>query len=148
VREGELQRFIDAQDRGGTYTQALSELRAGRKRGHWIWFVFPQIAGLGFSEMSRRYAIGSREEASAYLEHSVLGGRLVECAEALLALPSTDATAVMGELDALKLRSSMTLFAQTAGADPAFARVLDRYFGGAGDQATEQRLGDQPDSVD
>jgi uncharacterized protein (DUF1810 family) len=133
-----LQRFVDAQDRGGAYAQALGELRAGAKRGHWIWFVFPQIAGLGFSEMSRRYAIGSLEEADAYLADSVLGARLVECASALLALPGDDAAAVMGELDAMKLRSSMTLFAQAEHADPAFAQVLDRYFGGVGDPATER----------
>jgi uncharacterized protein (DUF1810 family) len=125
----ERPRFRDAQDRNGTYTQALSELRAGRKRGHWIWFVFPQLAGLGTSEMSRRYAISSAEEADAYLAHPVLGPRLVECAQALLALPGNDPVAVMGgELDALKLRSSMTLFAGAAGADPAFKQVLGRYF--------------------
>lgn len=140
----ELERFIDAQDHGGTYTQALSELRGGRKRGHWIWFVFPQLAGLGSSETSRRYAIGSREEASAYLAHPVLGARLVECAQALLALPGTDPVAVMGELDAVKLRSSMTLFARADGADPAFVQVLERYFGGVADKATEQRLGNEP----
>jgi uncharacterized protein (DUF1810 family) len=138
--ERELQRFIEAQDRGGTYTRALAELRAGRKRTHWIWFVFPQIAGLGSSEMSRRYAVSSREEARAYLEHPVLGARLLECANALLALPTADAAAVMGELDAVKLRSSMTLFARTQGADPVFAQVLERYFGGVGDPATAQRM--------
>jgi uncharacterized protein (DUF1810 family) len=126
--ESGLQRFVDAQDRDSTYTQALSELRAGRKRGHWIWFVFPQLAGLGTSQMSRRYAIGSAEEASAYLAHPVLGPRLVECAQALLALPGNDPVAVMGELDAVKLRSSMTLFARADGADRAFEQVLARYF--------------------
>ena len=136
----ELQRFIDAQDQGGTYVHALAELRAARKRGHWIWFVFPQIAGLGSSEMSRRYAIGSREEANAYIAHPVLGARLVECAQALLMLPGSDPVAVMGEIDAVKLRSSMTLFAQATGADPVFAQVLQRYFDGVADSATEQRL--------
>jgi len=126
--ENGLRRFVEAQDRGGTYPQALAELQGGRKRGHWIWFVFPQAAGLGASEMSRRYAIASGEEAAAYLAHPVLGARLIECAEALLALPGSDPVAVMGELDALKLRSSMTLFAQVDGADPVFRRVLDRYF--------------------
>lgn len=139
-----MQRFIDAQDRDGSYERALSELRAGRKHGHWIWFVFPQIAGLGSSEMSRRYAISSREEAGAYLAHPVLGARLVECAQALLALSGTDPAAVMGELDAVKLRSSMTLFARTDGDDPVFKQVLERYFGGVADKATEQRLGYQP----
>lgn len=139
-----LQRFVDAQARDGIYEQALSELRSGRKRGHWIWFVFPQIAGLGSSEMSRRYAIGSPGEAAAYLAHPLLGGRLVECAQALLALSGSNPAAVMGKLDAVKLRSSMTLFARTDGADPAFVQVLERYFRGVADKATEQRLGDQP----
>ncbi len=139
-----LQRFIDAQDRGGIYDQALFELRCGRKRGHWIWFVFPQILGLGSSEMSRRYAISCSEEASAYVAHPVLGARLVECAQALLALAGSNPAAVMGELDAVKLRSSMTLFARTDGADPVFVQVLDKYFRGVADKATEQRLGDQP----
>jgi uncharacterized protein (DUF1810 family) len=138
--QNDLQRFVHAQDRGGTYLQALSELRAGHKQGHWIWFVFPQIAGLGMSPMSRRYAIGSRAEATLYLAHPVLGARLVECARALLALPDRDPVAVMGALDALKLRSSMTLFARADGADPVYAQVLDEYFDGVGDPATEQRL--------
>ncbi|HET9104034.1 MAG TPA: DUF1810 domain-containing protein [Solirubrobacteraceae bacterium] len=142
--ENELQRFIDAQARDGVYEQALAELRSGRKRGHWIWFVFPQIAGLGFSEMSRRYAIGSLAEAGAYLAHPVLGARLIACAEALLALPGHDPVAVMGEIDAIKLRSSMTLFARADGADPVFAQVLERYFDGVADPATEQRIGGQP----
>ena len=137
----ELQRFIEAQERGGIYEQALAELRSGRKHGHWIWFVFPQIAGLGFSEMSRRYAIESLEEANAYLAEPVLRARLVECAQALLALPGSDPVAVMGEIDAIKLRSSMTLFARADGADPVFDQVLQRYFGGAPDPATAQRLG-------
>ena len=136
----ELQRFHQAQERGGAYQQALSELRSGRKRGHWIWFVFPQIAGLGFSEMSRRYAIGSLAEAEAYLADPVLGPRLIACSEALLALPGSDPVAVMGEIDAIKLRSSMTLFARAPDADPAFSHVLNRYFGGVGDPATEHRL--------
>jgi uncharacterized protein (DUF1810 family) len=113
----DLQRFVDAQDRGGAYERALAELQQGRKRGHWIWFVFPQIAGLGTSEMSRRYAIASLEEASAYLAHPLLGRRLVECAEALLELPGRDPVAVLGGIDALKLRSSMTLFAHVDRAD-------------------------------
>ena len=103
----QLERFVAAQDHGGAYEQALAELRAGVKRGHWIWFVFPQIAGLGFSEMSRRYGISSRDEAGAYLAHPVLGPRLIACAQALLELPGDDPAAVMGELDAVKLRSSM-----------------------------------------
>jgi uncharacterized protein (DUF1810 family) len=138
---GALQRFVDAQDRGSAYEQALAELRAGHKHGHWIWFVFPQVAGLGFSEMSRRYALSSLEEAGAYLAHPVLGPRLVACAEALLALSGSDPAAVMGELDAIKLRSSMTLFTQVNGSDPAFTQVLEKYFRGAGDRATTERLG-------
>jgi len=137
----DVQRFVDAQDRGGAYDRALAELRQGRKRGHWIWFVFPQIAGLGTSEMSRRYAIASLEEASAYLAHPLLGPRLVECAEALLELPGRDPVAVLGGIDALKLRSSMTLFAHADRAAPVLAEVLTRYYDGITDQATEQRLG-------
>ncbi|HUY58310.1 MAG TPA: DUF1810 domain-containing protein [Solirubrobacteraceae bacterium] len=140
----DLQRFVDAQDRGGAYEHALSELRQGRKRGHWIWFVFPQLAGLGSSEMSRRYAIASLEQAGAYLAHPLLGPRLVECAEALLELPGRDPVAVLGEIDALKLRSSMTLFACVDRAPPLFARVLTRYYDRVTDEATEQRLGGPP----
>ena len=141
----ELGRFVAAQDHGRAYEQALSELRAGSKRGHWIWFVFPQIAGLGLSEMSQRYAIPSLAEAAAYLAHPVLGPRLVECAQALLALPGADPAAVMGGLDAVKLRSSMTLFSHVAEADPAFSLVLEKYFAGATDPATEERLGQTSD---
>src|SRR6201999_1263089 len=108
----ELERFVRAQDRDGLYASALAELRAGRKRGHWIWFVFPQVAGLGSSHMSRRFAIRSMEEARAYLEHPRLGPHLIESAEALLELSGSDPVEVMGELDALKLHSSMTLFAR------------------------------------
>ena len=131
----DLQRFLDAQDRGGTYAQALAELRAGRKTSHWMWFVFPQRAGLGLSEMSRAYAIASPAEARAYVEHPVLGPRLVESAEALLAHEDVSAPQVMGEVDAIKLRSSMTLFARAAPEQPAFARVLERYFEGEPDPA-------------
>lgn len=137
----DLQRFVDAQDRGGTYEQALAELRAGRKRGHWIWFVFPQIAGLGFSETSRRYSISSLEEAAAYLSHPLLGQRLVECCEALLAVRVSDPVSIFGDVDALKLRSSMTLFTRVENAPPLFADVLARYFGGLADEATERLLG-------
>ena len=136
-----MERFIAAQERDGTYAQALAELRAGHKRSHWIWFVFPQIAGLGHSELSRRYAIRSLAEASAYLAHPLLGPRLIECAQALLALASSDPVAVMGELDALKLRSSMTLFARVPGADRVFTDVLTTFFDGIPDPATDARLG-------
>src|SRR6187200_2266505 len=123
-----LERFVDAQDRGGTHTSALAELRAGRKVSHWMWFVFPQRAGLGQSAMSREYAIDSPEEARAYFEHPVLGPRLVECAEALLTHVDKPAEEIMGGIDAVKLRSSTTLFARAAPEEPVFAQVLDRYF--------------------
>ncbi len=148
-----LQRFVEAQDEGGTYERALAELRTGRKTSHWMWFVFPQIAGLGQSAMSQRYAIESLEEARAYLGHPVLGPRLVECAQALLAHEGLAAREILGDIDAVKLRSSMTLFAQAAllarpqktaysavsrglDEDEAFDLVLERFFGGEPDQAT------------
>jgi uncharacterized protein (DUF1810 family) len=136
----ELQRFVDAQGSGGTYERALAELRAGRKTSHWMWFVFPQIAGLGQSEMSRRYAIASLEEARAYLEHPVLGPRLIECSRALLDHEGTSAREVLGEIDAIKLRSSMTLFDRAAPDEQVFREVLERYFDGKPDPATESRL--------
>jgi uncharacterized protein (DUF1810 family) len=136
----DLQRFVDAQDRGGTYQRALAELRAGRKESHWMWFVFPQIAGLGRSETARRYAISSLEEARAYLEHPKLGPRLRECAQALLDVDRRSAREILGEVDALKLRSSMTLFARAAPEEQAFRQVLDRYFDGRPDEATVERL--------
>jgi uncharacterized protein (DUF1810 family) len=136
----DLGRFVDAQDRGDTFGHALEELRAGRKRSHWMWFVFPQIAGLGHSAMAQRYAISSLEEARAYLAHPVLGDRLRECARVLLDLPGGDAEAVLGGIDAVKLRSSMTLFHRAAPGEPLFAQMLDRYFDGARDDATERRL--------
>jgi len=139
-----LARFVAAQDKGGTYERALSELRSGRKRTHWMWFVFPQLAGLGRSSISSRYAIGSLAEARAYLAHPVLGPRLQACAEALDSLERADASQILGDLDALKLRSSMTLFARsggsTGGPDNAFERVLGRYFDGIADPATEALL--------
>jgi uncharacterized protein (DUF1810 family) len=134
--EFDLDRFVRAQDSGGTYAAALRELRAGRKVSHWMWFVFPQIAGLGRSEMARRYAIGSVAEARAYLAHDVLGARLLECCSALTDLQGRSAEQVFGTIDAVKLRSSMTLFAAADPDQPAFARVLDRYFQGHPDPAT------------
>jgi uncharacterized protein (DUF1810 family) len=135
----DLQRFVDAQD-GGTYAQALSELRNGAKRSHWMWFVFPQLAGLGRSETARFYAIADLAEARAYLAHPVLGPRLVECARTLTDLDLQDAVAVFGGIDAQKLHSSMTLFARAAPEEPAFAAVLDQYFAGALDEGTTSRL--------
>ncbi len=136
----DLGRFVEAQDADGTFAQALSELRAGRKRSHWIWFVFPQIAGLGQSAMSRRYAISSLSEAQAYLQHPVLGRRLRECTEALLELHDVSAVRVLGAVDAMKLRSSMTLFARGAGDGSPYHAVLERFFAGVGDSATDERI--------
>ncbi len=139
-----LERFVNAQDSGGTYQQALAELRAGGKRGHWMWFVLPQVAGLGRSAMAQTYAVSGVAEARAYLAHPVLGPRLRECVEALLDLPSTDAADVLGGIDAVKLRSSMTLFeaAATDERDAArFGRVLHQFFGDRRDDATLGILG-------
>jgi len=136
-----LERFVSAQDRGNTFETAARELRAGRKRSHWMWFVFPQIAGLGRSPMSQTYAISSLEEARAYLAHDVLGPRLVECARILAALEGLTAEDIFGGIDALKLRSSMTLFAYADSANPIFGQVLGAYFGGIPDETTERLLG-------
>jgi uncharacterized protein (DUF1810 family) len=134
----DLSRFVDAQ--AGTYEQALAEVRAGRKTGHWMWFVLPQVAGLGRSPTAQHYAISGLDEARAYLAHPVLGPRLVECAQALLDLPGDDAAAVLGPVDAMKLRSSMTLFAHADPGQPVFRAVLERYFAGQEDEATTSRL--------
>ena len=136
----DLQRFVDAQDRGGTYDRALQELRDGRKTSHWMWFVFPQIAGLGSSPMAQRYAVSSLDEARAYLAHPVLGDRLRESARALTGLDTRSPDEVLGGIDAMKLRSSMTLFMRAAPGEPLFAHVLHQYFGGAADDATDARL--------
>jgi uncharacterized protein (DUF1810 family) len=136
----DLQRFVAAQDAGGIYQHATAELRAGRKTSHWMWFVFPQIAGLGYSPVSRTYAITSLAEARAYLAHPVLGARLAECAAILAGLPDRTAEHIFGEVDALKLRSCMTLFIRAAPGEPVFRLVLDRYFGGVPDSATGQRI--------
>ena len=135
-----LQRFVQAQDDGGTYDQALRELRAGRKHSHWMWFVFPQIAGLGSSPMAQHYAISGLPHAQAYLADRLLGRRLVECARALTELETCDPEAVFGPVDAQKLRSSMTLFAAAAPDQPVFREVLEKYFDGAHDEATTNRL--------
>jgi len=134
----DLRRFVDAQ--AHTYDQALQELRDGAKRTHWMWFVFPQVEGLGRSGMAQRFAISGLQEARAYLSHPVLGRRLVECARALTALDTADPVEVFGPVDAQKLRSSMTLFARAAPDEPVFREVLDHYFGGAEDDATTSRL--------
>ena len=135
----DLDRFVAAQ--ATTYATALAELRRGRKATHWMWFVFPQIAGLGHSQMARHYAIASLDEARAYLRHPLLGARLREASAAVLAHTGAHAAeAMMGGIDAVKLRSSMTLF-EAAGDDPAvFAGVLDAFFDGERDAATLARL--------
>jgi uncharacterized protein (DUF1810 family) len=129
----DLARFVEAQD--GLYPRALAELRAGAKRSHWMWFVFPQIAGLGRSETARFYAIRSAAEARAYLTHPLLGRRLVEATAAVVAAAGS-ATAILGAIDAIKLRSSMTLFAAVADDPAPFRRALDRFFDGEPDPAT------------
>ena len=134
----DLQRFVDAQAQ--TYDQALSEVRDGEKRTHWMWFVFPQIAGLGRSGMAQRFAISGLPEARAYAAHPTLGRRLLESARILTNLDTADAVAVFGPVDAQKLQSSMTLFALAVPEEPVFRQVLDHYFDGAKDEGTTSRL--------
>ena len=136
----DLERFVDAQDSGATYASAVRELEQGRKQTHWMWFVFPQIAGLGHSPTAQRYAVSGLPEARAYLAHPVLGPRLVECARALLGQPESDPVRVFGPIDAQKLRSSMTLFSRAAPGEATFDEVLHRLFGGEPDGATIERL--------
>jgi uncharacterized protein (DUF1810 family) len=134
----DLDRFVKAQE--GCHARALAELRAGAKRSHWMWYVFPQLAGLGLSATAVHYAIADLAEARAYLAHPLLGPRLEECARALLDVPGRTAREILGSPDDLKLRSSMTLFAQVTGADPVFRRVLERYYGGEADARTLELL--------
>ena len=139
----DLTRFLTAHDEGSAYASALAELRSGRKRGHWMWFVFPQVAGLGHSPTSRFYAIPGLDEARDYLDHRVLGPRLLECANALRNLPGDDPSLVLGDIDAQKLRSSMTLFEHAADRDEeraVFRAVLKQYFNGDEDPETVSRL--------
>jgi uncharacterized protein (DUF1810 family) len=133
-----LDRFVTAQD--AVYDRVLAELRAGRKRSHWMWFVFPQIAGLGMSPTSQHYAIASLDEARAYLAHPTLGPRLRECAALVAASEASSAELLFGGIDAIKLRSSMTLFHRADPDDPTFPAVLDKYFDGRADPATDERL--------
>ena len=133
-----LQRFIDAQERD--YRAALAEIRAGRKRSHWMWYVFPQFHGLGFSPTTVHFSIKSADEARAYLEHPVLGSRLRECADALLALDGCSAHQVFGSPDDLKLKSSMTLFARVSPGGSVFEQVIDRYYDGQQDRMTIELL--------
>lgn len=130
----DIERFVRAQS-GGVYERALAELRASRKRSYWIWFVFPQVRGLGMSSTSQRHGIGGNEELHAYVRHPVLRERLLEATHALLALPGRDPVAVLGDIDAVKVRSSMTLFELT-GIDPAFGAVLEKYYTGNRDERT------------
>jgi uncharacterized protein (DUF1810 family) len=136
----DLQRFVDAQE--GIYEQALAEIRAGHKRSHWMWFVFPQFAGLGFSPTSQHYAIKSLEEAKAYLSHPVLGARLIECTEAVLRIGGRSAHDIFGSPDDMKLRSSATLFAAVSPERSVFHRLLDTYFEGRADGRTLSLAGD------
>lgn len=137
----ELSRFLEAQR--GSYEIAIAELRAGEKRSHWIWFVFPQLRGLGRSSMSQRYGLSGVAEAAAYLAHPVLGVRLLEAIQAMLANGLVPAAAILGELDALKFRSCLTLFSTTAPAEPLFAAALARYFAGQPDPATLKLMASQ-----
>jgi uncharacterized protein (DUF1810 family) len=134
----ELARFVDAQ--GSDIDQVLAELRTGRKRGHWMWFVFPQLKGLGHSGMAERYGIASRAEAQAYLDHPVLGARLRECTRLVNQVEGRSVDEIFGYPDNLKFRSSMTLFAQAAPDDPIFAEAIRKYFGGQGDPLTLEML--------
>ena len=134
----DLARFTSAQE--AVYDGALAEIRSGDKRSHWMWFIFPQIDGLGFSSTAQRYAIKSAEEARDYLAHPVLGPRLLECAKAVLAVEGRSASEIFGWPDDLKLKSCMTLFESVAGQDSLFGQVLDRYYQGKRDTRTQEIL--------
>lgn len=136
----DLGRFVEAHDNGGTYQQALSELQLGTKQSHWMWFTFPQIAGLGNSPTSRKYAISSLAEAQAYLEHDILGPRLLECSTTIATHTDRSAADILGGIDARKLRSSMTLFLRAAPGETVFKTVLARFFDGEPDPATDELL--------
>lgn len=142
----DLGRFVGSQ--AGDYEQALAEINCGRKRSHWMWYVFPQIDGLGFSSISRRYSIKSLHEARAYLDHPLLGPRLVECAEAALGVEGWSAHEIFGPPDDTKLRSSATLFARVTPADSVFARLLHKFFDGERDGKTLRLLEVDPGSRD
>ena len=132
-----LARFVEAQ--ANSYAVALAEIRGGEKRSHWMWFIFPQLRGLGQSETAHYYGIASMEEARAYLDHELLGFRYRACVEALQQLATSDPVAVFGSIDAIKLRSSLTLF-EAAEPDPLFASAIDRWFGGERDAAATKLL--------
>jgi uncharacterized protein (DUF1810 family) len=136
----DLERFVAAQNDFDTYDRALAELRRGQKTGHWMWYVFPQAAGLGMSAMSQRFGIASLDEARAYVRHDVLGPRLRESASVVASIRGRSAEQIFGAIDAVKLRSSMTLFLRADPAEALFQRVLDEFFAGVPDPATDQRL--------
>jgi uncharacterized protein (DUF1810 family) len=133
-----LQRFVQAQE--GDYARALAELQAGRKTSHWIWYVLPQLRGLGLSHLSQHYGIAGRAEAAAYAAHPLLGPRLVACVQAMLAQCERSAVQILGEVDAMKFRSCLTLFAEVAPQEPCFREALQRFYGGEPDPATLQLL--------
>lgn len=135
----DLQRFLTAQQTD--YPIALAEIKQGHKRSHWIWYIFPQIAGLGFSATSKHYALQNAEEAEAYLNHPILGKRLVEICSELLKLPTNNATQIFGTPDDMKLRSCVTLFAQLPNANQVFQQVMDKFFDGEADELTLKKLG-------
>ena len=140
--ENTLKRYLDAQE--NSYESALTELEKGRKTGHWMWYIFPQIRGLGYSETSRFYAINDLDEARQYLGHPVLGSRLVNLCNVLLEQKSNDATRIFGTPDDLKLKSCMTLFNSLPGADPVFGQVLEKFYRGTKDAKTLELIGSQP----
>jgi uncharacterized protein (DUF1810 family) len=135
----DLERFVTAQNSGGTYQRAVAELRNGRKTSHWMWFIFPQITGLGHSAMAHEYAINDLAEAQTYLAHPVLGPRLIECSEIVAAHRGLSAQKIFGGIDAMKLRSSMTLFAKADPHQVIFKQVIDQHFDGP-DPETERRI--------
>jgi uncharacterized protein (DUF1810 family) len=134
----DLIRFVRAQE--GTYDQALSELKLGRKRSHWIWWIFPQFDGLGFSPITKRFSIKSEDEARAYLAHPILGPRLIECAEAIVSVQGKSARDILGSPDDLKLKSCATLFAQVSPLGSVFEQILEKFYSGEGDAATLRLL--------
>jgi uncharacterized protein (DUF1810 family) len=142
--EMKLGEFVDAQ--AAVYEQVVRELTAGQKRSHWMWFIFPQLAGLGSSHMARKFAIQSLEEARAYLQHAVLGPRLKECTRLMLDAPGNDVSSILGYPDDLKFRSCMTLFAAAEPREPLFQSALDKFFGGQPDSRTLEILNELPDA--
>ena len=136
--ENNLTRFLDAQK--GDYEIALKEIKKGKKTSHWMWYIFPQINGLGFSDTAKFYAIKNKDEATEYLHHDILGTRLVEISTELLKLNTSNSIEIFGQVDSLKLKSSMTLFSLLESTNPVFQKVLDKFFGGVKDEKTIQLL--------